>query len=383
MRREEEALLGRILESRYFRQAPTLKRLLDHLCRLNSSSASPASAEYDLAVNVLRRRPDFDPAQDPVVRVNVARIRERLARYFEREGRCEKLRLVVPRGEYRAVFYNPVLGHTQLGREEVTSIWLERLWQPYLIGKPENILVYSELLFLFNTQRRVCIRHIFANKSENVADRVRAVCPGFSTRGFRPSYPYVSAGEMRCALAVCRLFSSLGVGLQPQPLSACSWKQRAQANLVLLGGPRINPLFSFYQEPLTQAGGLLQETDGFRDSRRAGEKESFPSGWWRVEPGAPFTEWVLVTRLPNLVPGRVVTLIGGNYGRAIEVAGRYLTDEDALAGTLPRLEPGLRRGFPPYFQVLLQVDFCDFGRPAGPPVPVAFRRLRFGWRRDI
>lgn len=377
MRKDEVLLLERILESRYFRQAPTLRRLLRHLCGISSRDAHHASTEYDLAVRVLGRRPDFDPAQDPVVRVNVARIRERLACYFQREGKCEKLRLVVPRGEYRAVFYNPAAGYTPLGREEVTAIWLERLWQPYLIGKPENILIYSELLFLFDTQRRVCVRHIFANSTADVAARVQHVCPGFVPQGFRPSYPYVSAGEMRCALALCRLFSSMGVALQPQPLSACNWRRRAQANLILLGGPRINQLFSFYQAPLTRARGFLQETSGFRDSRLPDPGMTFPCGWWKVPAGSPFTEWVLVTRAPNLVPGRVVTMIGGNYGRAIEAAGRYLAGEEALAETLPTLDSSLRREFPPYFQVLLRVDFTAFGRPAGLPTPVAFRRLRF------
>ena len=57
-------------------------------------------SEYEIAVEGLGRRADFDPAQDSIVRVEAHRVRKRLRDHYEREGLKNKLRLVLPYGSY-------------------------------------------------------------------------------------------------------------------------------------------------------------------------------------------------------------------------------------------------------------------------------------------
>lgn len=49
------------------------------------------------------RPADYDPKIDPVVRVEVRRLRERLDQYYSGEGRLEPLRLEIPKGGYQLI----------------------------------------------------------------------------------------------------------------------------------------------------------------------------------------------------------------------------------------------------------------------------------------
>ena len=43
-------------------------------------------SEYDIAVEALGRRPDFNPKHDAIVRVEAHRVRKRLSEFYRREG---------------------------------------------------------------------------------------------------------------------------------------------------------------------------------------------------------------------------------------------------------------------------------------------------------
>src|SRR5512133_3143801 len=105
MKEGERRLLQRILESPHFSQAASLRRTLLYLCERGDQNGGAAQPkEYEIAVEALGRQPSFDPKADPIVRVSIAAIRQRLHAYFEVEGRSEPLRLEIPKGIYRAIF---------------------------------------------------------------------------------------------------------------------------------------------------------------------------------------------------------------------------------------------------------------------------------------
>jgi hypothetical protein len=73
------------------------------------------------------------------------------------------------------------------------------------------------------------------------------------------------------------------------------------------------------------------------------------------------TEYVVVTRRPCLSAGCAATLLASNHGRAIEAAGRFITDEAKVRILLDRLRNGNRSGNKKNsFQVLLQVEMIDY-----------------------
>lgn len=63
--------------------------------------------EYQLGIEILGRRSDFDPKTDATVRVNIGRLRQRLASYYEVEGKDDPVRLSIPVGVYRVCYAKP------------------------------------------------------------------------------------------------------------------------------------------------------------------------------------------------------------------------------------------------------------------------------------
>lgn len=56
--------------------------------------------EYTIALEVFDRPPDFDLSSDSTVRVEAHRLRKRLERYYEEEGKGNPIRVVLPLGHY-------------------------------------------------------------------------------------------------------------------------------------------------------------------------------------------------------------------------------------------------------------------------------------------
>lgn len=85
-----------VLRSPTFDRAPKLRSLLEWLWEHRDEEIT----EYRIAVEALQQRPDFDPAIDATVRVQISRLRQRLREYHEREGDSGPVRLSIPMGRH-------------------------------------------------------------------------------------------------------------------------------------------------------------------------------------------------------------------------------------------------------------------------------------------
>ncbi len=56
--------------------------------------------QYNIAINAFGRNPDFDANIDPIVRIQASRLRRNLDLYIEEEGEHDKVRIVLPKGNY-------------------------------------------------------------------------------------------------------------------------------------------------------------------------------------------------------------------------------------------------------------------------------------------
>ncbi len=93
--------LARILGSRSFRSSRRHQQLLRYLVEQAVAGNAGALKEQVLAVEVFERpHGAFDPARDTIVRVEVRRLRQRLARYYADEGRDAALEISLPVGSY-------------------------------------------------------------------------------------------------------------------------------------------------------------------------------------------------------------------------------------------------------------------------------------------
>ncbi|MGC1160057.1 MAG: hypothetical protein WA891_19860, partial [Acidobacteriaceae bacterium] len=118
-----------LLEARAFRQAPTLARLLEYLCEKRFAGESNQIKEYSIGVEVFRRGAAFDQETDSIVRVEVNRLRKRLAEYYAGEGAAHPLRIVIPVGQYVPNFQTVVAaaeGETVPAAETERPQWFLR-----------------------------------------------------------------------------------------------------------------------------------------------------------------------------------------------------------------------------------------------------------------
>src|SRR5664279_307191 len=237
MQEAERRLLERIMDSPHFAQASSLKRTLAYLCERPDDNGSNLPKEYEIAVEALGRPGSFDPKTDPIVRVNVAAIRQRLQAYFESEGREEKLRLDIPKGIYRAVFSALSHGPAPPEAAEATMAARRRFWQPYLSGKVKNMLVYTDVLF-FRDDSGNYLRNIYVNGLPGGVEEIRKRAPAEAFPDLKPSYHCMSPGEVQSMLALIWLFAHLKAPLEVRNSRFTSWNELRSSNLILLGSSR-------------------------------------------------------------------------------------------------------------------------------------------------
>ncbi len=96
--------LQQILASRSFHQSRGLAKLLRYICSKAMLEGAEPITEYTIAVDVLGKPPDFKETKDAGVRVEVHRLRKRLAEYYAQEGAHHSIRIVIPTGQYTPQF---------------------------------------------------------------------------------------------------------------------------------------------------------------------------------------------------------------------------------------------------------------------------------------
>ncbi|MBQ0929925.1 tetratricopeptide repeat protein [Ideonella alba] len=106
---EQAAALARIEASGAFARALRHRRLLRHLVERCAAGDTASLKESLIAVQVLGRPADrFDPAEDSIVRVEMRRLRARLARYYAEEGMADPWRLALRPGSYQVHWLAPL-----------------------------------------------------------------------------------------------------------------------------------------------------------------------------------------------------------------------------------------------------------------------------------
>ncbi len=99
-----EAQTELVLSSSHFSRSVILTRFLRFVVRLSLEGKARELKEYRLGVEVFERGDSFDPRVDPVVRVQAAKLRAKLAEYYAAEGRKDACVISIPRGGYAPVF---------------------------------------------------------------------------------------------------------------------------------------------------------------------------------------------------------------------------------------------------------------------------------------
>jgi TolB-like protein len=110
------AALQRVIAGPTFAHAKMSANLLRYVVEKASAGQTDDIKEYTLAVEVFGRA-SYDPQVDSLVRVQAGKLRKRLAKYYESEGRSESVRIEIPKGSYVPTF-RPVVPDPQPSRAD-------------------------------------------------------------------------------------------------------------------------------------------------------------------------------------------------------------------------------------------------------------------------
>ena len=96
--------LGRLLGNDAFVCTPQRRKLLEYVVEQTLNGRGERLKAFDLAVSVLGRNERFDPQKDPIVRIEMGRLRRDLDHYYEADGRDDPIRISIPKGQYVPTF---------------------------------------------------------------------------------------------------------------------------------------------------------------------------------------------------------------------------------------------------------------------------------------
>lgn len=328
-----------------FRKAPVLRELLIYLW----NNRDKAVSEYAIGIDVLGRKPDFDPKYDSAVRVHVSRLRARLKEYYESAGAGDPVRISIPPGEYRlqmqavesqaAVPRNPwrlaFIGATVGGallliddvrlRLAPSAPTIEKFWQPMARkGRPVGIIVPAPLFFRWEKQPFVA-RDFRVSKPEDIG--LSPILESLRREHGAPevSHLYTIATDTLAASAVSRHLEDRGVPAPITDTPAATINLLPSHDAALFVGPSsstgIRDLmdqlgFAFRRSAAGVNSGLID--------RRAPDV-SFP-----VTAHSPTrsTGHGLIARLPGKTPDTSVLIVGSVYNPALAMV---LTEPAELA----------------------------------------------------
>src|SRR5580765_4778849 len=100
------AEVERLVGSHTLHGSESLCKLLRYLAKQAVEHPGVPVKEYQIATEVFGRQADFDPQLDSMVRVQVGRLRSKLAEYYSSEGVNDLTGVEIPKGSYAVVIHD-------------------------------------------------------------------------------------------------------------------------------------------------------------------------------------------------------------------------------------------------------------------------------------
>lgn len=385
-----------VLASAAFRSSTSLRRLLEYLTDRTLNGEANDLKEYRIGVEALGKHESYDPRVDPSVRVQVGRLRSRLAEYYQDEGANDPIWISVPKGGFAVTFderrpeAEPVPAEVEPlpGRRlrlqlivftavillstllffvyrsprlpvADTSTAFQEIWKPYLQSNQPTLISLGIPLWMHvqmkgqnNESFSGELRDGRINEWPTDADSPDAKNVDTWRKLLQPSqieprYMYVAVGE---AMAAATLSKALGRYINPTLVRSnlLSWDSVNGSNVIFVGAPKFTPHFrntpfirnfrigSFYIDNLHP---------------RAGELAAYPNERKPTDRRGA----ALIGRYHN-PGGGWITLIGSANSMCTWAAIEYLTRPDYVV----RLSGALHQAFgkvPDSYEVVVEATF--------------------------
>jgi hypothetical protein len=381
--------VDRILQSAGFRSAGVLRHLLNYLADKCLAGEGDTLKEYSIGLDALGKPASFDPRQESVVRMHMARLRQKLAEYYRAEGADDPIVVDLPKGGFRLTFEprQPIplpqesarwtrresvlaavliVGLLGVGLtaavfrqpEASTPGWtpeLKELWEPLLSSNRRLVVCISTPLFVnvpgFGALRDSSLNDWDnASTSKGLSSVEKALGAGMS----EPSYNFTDIGTASGAFLLGQFLAPRKENVTIMSASRISWHEIAEDNVVFLGAPE-----GIHQtEDIPSDVHLVLEPKGVRNvDPRPGEPNFIADAPGRNGEESGLSH-ALISRLPAMNGHGAILMLSGNEMSAV-LGGVQAFTNPVLARMLVSRIRTAGGKVPPYFQVVLNVKSMD------------------------
>jgi hypothetical protein len=402
----------RIFQSKTFRNSDVLRQLLTYLADASLAGTADELKEYTVAVDALGKPSSYDPRQESAVRMQVGRLRQKLAEYYRTEGVDDPIIIDLPKGGFRVVFETRKAVAEPVVIEEPAAIedrkpwrvreialaagliaalcstaffawrsfkapagapttesvvpWtpeIQELWNPILSSsRPLVVCIATPLSVLIPGFGFV--RDFSVNDWEDVpkSKGIEALKQALHAETVQPTFGYTGVGTASAALLLGQFLGARQKSLVVTRANLLSLPELMEENVVFLGpltGDREIRALRVDQE-------ILLEPDGIRNLHpRPGEPSFIREGIGTANPTDSnkgvedsLDTYSLISRVPGLRGKGEILSLSGNQISSVMAGAQALTDPT----TAKMLVSKLRKpdgSLPAYFQVVLRVRSMD------------------------
>jgi hypothetical protein len=411
--------IERLMHSEELRGSDVLRRLLRFLAEKSASGEGEDLKEYVVAIDGMGKPSSYDPRHDSAVRIQVGRLRQKLADYYRNEGRLDPIIIDIPKGHFKLCYTVRQAHETLNGApvaqeplqliesaapdlEEVNtarspsywsrmawalmgalfvvaaygifSVWktragsatemagftpeLRELWEPFLTSRRPLIVAIEDPLFVeFHTGSGLYVRDKSVNDWKDVqgSQAISALRESLKGTDFEPSRYYTAFGEVHAAFLIGKLLGKYAQNFTILKTSDLSWQQLADNDIIFVGVQ--NLFFESQLKVLPTELQLVPVTEGIRNVHpRAGEPELFADKYVTA-PQEEGTTYALITHLAGPSGGNHIESFTSSRSAGYIAAVKAFTDPQLARVITENLKKESGGRVPPYFQVLLRVKF--------------------------
>jgi hypothetical protein len=404
----------RIVHSEQFRSSEVLRRLLTFLTEKAIAGEADNLKEYVVAIDGLGKSSTYDPQHNSAVRIQMGRLRQRLAEYYRTEGKSDPMIVDLPKGRFRLTFqqrsdaassgeehsqyslssapstqvHNPapprlpelslprvaaglsailillglgfLLGHTTARQQIVADRQdLETLWGPFLSLKLPLIVSIEDPLFAeIRSNPGVYFRDRSMNDWSDVvgSPALGKLTGALNQSEMRPSRYYTAFGEAEASFLLGGLLKTPERALSIVRTSQLSWQQLADNNVIFVG---VQNLFFNQLRNMPIAPQLVPELNGVRDEHPSSGEPSFYADEYTTAPTEEGTIYALVTHLPGPNGKNDIESFTSNRSAGYLGAVQSFSDPQFAHILTTKLKEKTGGTVPRFYQVLFQVRYRD------------------------
>ena len=420
---EDKALqsqVDRILHSDELRTSEVLRRLLKFLADKSLAGEADQLKEYAVAIDGLGKDPSYDPRHNSAVRIQVGRLRQKLAEYYRTEGKRDEFVIDLPKGRFKltceprcvaveppapqivqagpalpvpiapppkigpaikplpaasffmwavvamvaglGVSYWMHASHIEARAASMQgwSVDLQALWGPFVNSKQPSILAIEDPLFVeLNSEPGIYYRDKSLNQWKDVvgSPAVAAIRASLRNASIQPSRYYTAYGEVDVAFLLGKLLGPREQNFSILKTSQLCWRQLADNNVVFVGVQNLFFDEQLHGMPLEPQ--LVPIQTGIRNVHpKPGEPALF-TDQYSTAPAEEGSAYALVTHLPGPLRSNDVVSFTSSRSAGYVAAVQWFTDPSLAQVLVGRLKEASEGRMPRYYQVLLKVKFRD------------------------